>query len=240
MKHIITLLCLIALSACASKPLELSKSAELDYERGQHLVEVEDYAKALIFLEKFSAKYPYSQYAAGAELLRLKAAYNDGQFVLSEVLSQRFIDAHPDHPDHVYVRYMHAMSLYKQSSSAQLDQQFSHKARDAFLALNQAYPSNPYSAEIQKELQVLTNRVASYETSVGKFYLDKHLYVAAANRFILVKNEYLDANRADEALYYLVNTYRALGQAELAQETQALLDKNFAASPWRNKKSLIN
>jgi len=237
MKHLITVLCLIALSACASKPLELSKSAELDYERALHMVEIDENAKAILFLEKFSAKYPYSQYASLDELLRLKAAYNDGQYILSEVLSQRFVDAHPDY---LYVRYLHAMSLYKQSSSALLDQQFSHKAREAFQQLNQAYPSNPYTADIQKMLQILTNRVASYETTVGKFYLDKQLYVAAANRFILVKNEYLDANRADEALHYLVTTYLALEQPAYAKEVQSLLDEHFASSPWRNISSDSN
>lgn len=238
MKYVILLLSMIALSACASKTLELSKSAELDYQRAVQMVESDENAKAILFLEKFSAKYPYSQYAAAAELLRLKAAYNDGQYILSEVLSQRFADAHPEHPELVYAHYLHAMSLYKQSSSALLDQQFSHKSRDAFLQLNQAYPSNPYTADIQKYLKILTNRVASYETTVGKFYLDRHLYVAAANRFILVKNQYLDAERADEALHYLVQTYLALEQQNLAQETQSFLEKNFASSLWLNKSDI--
>jgi len=229
---IVMMIAAIVLSACISAPVELSKTAEDDYKKALQYMENENYPNAVLFLEKFSAKYPYSQYATNAELLRLKAAYLDGQYVLSETLGLRFIDAHPDHKDRVYAQFTVAMSYYKQSSSAELDQQFSHKSRDAFLELNQQFPNNAYVADIEKYLNILTNRVAEHELIVGKFYFEKKLYVAALNRLLLIKNQYANANIIDESLYYLVASYAALEQQDLAKETKAILKREHPQSPW--------
>lgn len=227
--------CAALLSACMSEPLTLSKSADDDYQKAQALMEREDYAQVIMFLEKFSAKYPYSQYATDAELFRLQAAYLDEQYVLSEVLAQRFIDAHPRHEKRIYAQYLGAMSLYHQSHNALLDQQFSHKSREAFIALNEAFPKNEYTDEINKYLNIITNRVASYETTVGKFYLDKGLYVSAVHRLLVVKNKYMLSESGDEALFYLASAYAALGQDAYVHEITSLLNANFSTSPWLKK-----
>jgi len=234
----VVLLSLI-LTSCAGNSISLSKSAEEDYLRGQRYIADEEYGQAILFLEKFSAKYPYSQYAVAAELLRLKASYLDQQYVLSETLGLRFTNAHPNHKDRVYAQYLVAMSYYKQSSTAMLDQQFSHRSRTAFLELNQQFPSNRYTSDIQKYLQIITNRVAEHEMIVGKFYLDKKLYVAATNRFLNVKNTYLDANIYDESLYYLITSYLALKQENYAQKIIAQLQQRNPNSEWLKKAQLL-
>ena len=235
MIKILMMMVAVLLAACATDPVELTKSAEDDYNKALLYMENENYPQAAMFLEKFSAKYPYSQYATDAELLRLKSAYLDKQYVLSETLGLRFIDAHPEHKDRVYVQYIVAMSYYKQSHGAELDQQFSHRSRDAFLELNRRFPNNPYTSDIKKYLRILTNRVAEHELIVGKFYYEKELYIAALNRLLVIKNAYADANIIDESLYYLAASYAALDQRELANETIAILEKGYPQSPWLKK-----
>ncbi len=235
MFRITMMACLMILSSCASDPISLTKSAEKDFLKGQSYVDDENYAQAVLFLQKFSARYPYSQYATAAEILLIKAAYHDKQYVLSETLGLRFMDAHPDHKDRVYAQFLVAMSYYKQSSSAMLDQQFSHKSRDAFLELNRQFPNNAYGKDIERYLQVLTDRVAENELITGKFYFDKQLYVAAVNRFLVVKNDYLDAKVAAEALYHLASAYLKLQQQSYAGEIINLLQQKFPQSNWYKK-----
>ncbi|MDQ6989680.1 MAG: outer membrane protein assembly factor BamD [Mariprofundaceae bacterium] len=226
-------------TACASSPVDMSKSAEEAYQKAQRIMELEEYGRAILDLEKFSSKYPYSRFATPAELMRLEAAYLDGQYILSETLGLRFVDAHPDDEKRVYAQYLVAMSYYKQSYSAKLDQQFSHRSRDAFLDLNQQFPVNDYSQDIQKYLTILTNRVAEHEVIVGKFYWDKKRYVAATNRFLYVKNKYATADVTAEALFYLVQSYQALQQFAQAREIESLLKSDFSQSEWAGKAALL-
>ncbi|MDX8386993.1 MAG: outer membrane protein assembly factor BamD, partial [Ghiorsea sp.] len=228
------------LTACASDPaLQLSKSAEEDYNKAQVYMDNENYGQAILFLEKFSAKYPYSKYASKAEKMRVEASYLDNQYILSETLGLRFMSAHPDHQDRVRVQFLVAMSYYKQSHSADLDQQYSHRSHDAFVALNQQFPNNAFAQETAKYLNIMTNRIAEHEIIVGKFYFDNERYIAAINRFTLVKNDYLGSKFVDEALYYLVATYIAVDQVALANETYATLKSKFPQSNWFKKATAL-
>ncbi len=223
------------LNACASEPLNLSKSAKDDYLKGKSLISSNNYARAVQFLEKFAAKYPYSEYATKAKILRLEAAYLDEQYVLSETLALRFINTHPTHPQLAHVQYLLAMSYYQESSSANHDQQFSNKARDAFVALNQKFPHNPNFKQAQQYIQELTDRLAEHELIIGKFYFDKKLYVAATNRFIQAKNTYPNSHQIDETLYYLIASYVALKQQDYAKEVLSTLQKRPAQNQWLKK-----
>ncbi|MCF6208550.1 MAG: outer membrane protein assembly factor BamD [Ghiorsea sp.] len=225
----------LLLNACASEPLNVSKSAKDDYFKGKSLIASERYAQAVLFLEKFSAKYPYSEYATKTKILRIEAAYFDEQYVLSETLALRFIDTHPTHPQQAHIQYLLAMSFYQQSSNANHDQQFSNKARGAFVALNQDFPDNPNLSQAKQYIQELTNRLAEHELIVGKFYFDKKFYVAATNRFILAKNTYPDAQKNDEVLYYLTASYIALKQQAYAKDTLNILRHKYAQGPWRTQ-----
>ena len=227
------LIVVLLLNACASEPLNISKSAKDDYFKGKNLIASERYAEAELFLQKFSAKYPYSEYATKAKVLRLDAAFLDEQYVLSETLALRFIGNHPTHSQHAHVQYLLAMSFYHQSSSASHDQQFSNKAKDAFVVLNQQFPANPNVNQANQYIQELTNRLAEHELIVGKFYFDKKHYVAATNRFILAKNTYPDNQKNDEVLYYLTASYIALKQQVYAQEVLNILRNKYAQSNWR-------
>jgi outer membrane protein assembly factor BamD len=226
------LLLSVTFVSCATEQLKLSDSAEKDYHKAERLIENEEYTRASLFLEKFSAKYPYSKYARDAEFLRMKSAYKGGEHILSEVLAQRFIKAHPDSDRRIDAEYLLAKSFYAESSPAKLDQSFSHKALDAFVSIKQRFPSSKYTTKVNAYITELTNRVAEHELIVGKFYYDKAYFVAAANRFIFVKNNYKKAEAAEESLYWLASSYTALKQENLAKETSTLLAKEFPNSHW--------
>ncbi len=226
---------ILLMSGCASEPLQLSSNAKKDYFKAKSLIEDNQVARAVVFLDKFSAKYPYSEYATKAELLRTEAAYLDEEYVLSETLALRFLKAHPRHPKRVRAQYLLAMSFYHESSGPTHDQSFTAKARDAFITLNQSFPNNPYQDEATRYIQELTDRLAEHELIVGKFYFNKKLYVAAANRLIQLKNDYPKSTRLDESLYYLTATYIALKQKTYAQETLQLLQEKFGENKWFTK-----
>lgn len=223
------------LSACATDTLTLTESAENDYHKAERLIADNFNGRAALYLGKFTAKYPYSQYTTPAELLRIKAAYNNEEFILSETLSKRFLEAHPDHPKLDYVQYTLAMSYFHQSESAYHEQVFSKKARDAFIALNKRSPNNKYKAEADKYLNIVINRMAKHEMVIGKFYYEREFFVGATNRFIVVKNEYMDSDVAAESLYWLASSYLELKQEAYAKEVIQTLAQQFSGNTWQKK-----
>jgi len=220
------------LVSCAAEELTLSDSAEADYHKAGRLIDNKEYNRASLFLERFSAKYPYSKFARDAEFLRIQAAYKGGEYILSEVLAQRFIKAHPLSNKRIDAEYLLAKSYYAESSPAKLDQSFSHKARDAFISLKKRYPNSKYAEKVEAYIAELTNRVADHELLVGKFYFERSYYIAAANRFIFVKNNYIKTKSAEESLYWLALVYTKLKQLSLAKETSSLLAQRFPQSTW--------
>ncbi len=231
LKTILVLFSLL-LASCATEQLTLSDSAENDYHKAERLIDNKEYQRANLFLEKFSAKYPYSKYSRDAEFLRVQAAYKGGEYILSEILAKRFIKAHPKSNKHIDAEYLLAKSFYAQSSEAALDQSFSHKARKAFISIKEHFPNGKYAEKVDTYIAELTNRVAEHELLVGKFYFDRAYFVAAANRFIFVKNNYIEAKAAEENLYWLTAAYLELEQPELAKETSNFLALQFPQSDW--------
>jgi len=237
MKYLVTCIVVLLLASCGGKELTPSESAQADYERGKRLIDNGDYANANVFLENFSAEHPYSKYATSAELLRLFSAYKGDELILSETLSKRFIELHPNHPEVAYARYILAMSHYKQVSNEYRDQTSTKLAIEGFKDLIKKHPGSDYAKDGASRLQRLYNKLAAHELSVGKFYFDKELYVAAANRFKVVLDEYQTTPSIEEALYYMAASYAKLGVTQSAREITILLRHNYPKSEWSAKAS---
>ncbi len=230
------LVLILSLSSCATtSDLTLSDSAEKDYHKAQSLMSEEFYGRANLYLGKFTAKYPYSRFATPAEILHMKAAYLNEEFILSEVLSNRFLEAHPNHPERDYVEYILGMSYFHQSESEHHEQVFSKKARKTFEDLLQRSPDNAYAAETTANLKIIINRIAEHEMIIGKFYFDHEYYVGAANRFTVVKNDFLESDIAPESLYWLAASYIELEQHDYAQEVITTLSQQFSGNAWQKK-----
>lgn len=155
LKAAICILILASLAACAGKELTPSESAKLDYEKARHLIDEGDFDGANRFLEKFSAKHPYSSYAVQAELLRTYAAYKNHEYILSETLAKQFAERHPRHPDIAYARYILAMSYFKQVGDQDRDQTSTKLAIDAFEVVIKEYPKSDYATDSAARLQGL-------------------------------------------------------------------------------------
>jgi len=234
-KLILPLVAIALLNGCATNDKQHKSSAKQEYERAKLLMKKGNYDTVTMDLEKFSTKYPYSHYATQADLLRIFSAYKDGQYVLSETLSKRFIEKHPRHANVDYAKYMLAMSYYKQRSSAEKDASMNQLAIDAFKRLLNEHPESTYAKDGKKRLQSLYNSLAKHELTVGKFYYDKDRFVAAANRFQEVVRLYQTTPSIEESLYYLSASYAKMGLATDAQQIALLLQYNYPNSSWSSK-----
>ncbi len=67
---------------------------------------------------------------------------------------------------------------------------------------------------------------------IGREALEKRNYIAAINRFKVVVTRYQRTRHVEEALLRLTEAYMALGIAEEAQTSAAVLGHNFPDSRW--------
>src|SRR5262249_59943319 len=68
--------------------------------------------------------------------------------------------------------------------------------------------------------------------SMGGYYLHRHNYPAAINRFHDVLGKYPRTRHVEEALYRLTEAYLAMGIVDEAQTAAAILGHNFPDSEW--------
>ena len=94
------------------------------------------------------------------------------------------------------------------------------------------YPTSEYVEDSKFKITVCEDQLAGKEMSIGRFYLTRHNYTAAINRFRNVLQYYQTTRHAPEALYRLVEAYLGLGITDEAQTAAAVLGHNFPDSQW--------
>ena len=76
------------------------------------------------------------------------------------------------------------------------DQDNAGKALTAFKALVDKYPNSEYVEDPKFKIQVTEDQLAGKEMSIGRFYLNRHNYTAAINRFRNVLQYYQTTRHA--------------------------------------------
>jgi outer membrane protein assembly factor BamD len=234
LRCLIILMLIILLGGCASDQ-QYKDTTQSEYEKIKKSIDKGEYNTAAYSLEQFIIKHPYSRYAIQGELLRIFAAYKGNELILAETLSTRFIDRHPRHPNIDYAKYMLAMSYYKQRGGAEHDPTQNQAAIDAFKRLIREHPDSTYAKDGRSRLQTLYNTLADHELHVGKYYYDRNLFVAAANRFQEVVRRFQTSPAIEEALYYLASSYAEMGLKKDARQSAILLRHNYPKSSWSKK-----
>jgi outer membrane protein assembly factor BamD len=73
----------------------------------------------------------------------------------------------------------------------------------------------------------LRNRLASYEVYVADYYLKRGAWVGAINRSKYAIENYDGAPQIKRALQIMAQSYRRLGMADLAADTEKVLKENY-------------
>ena len=177
-------------------------------------------------------QYPSSDWARKGLLMTTYAQYQAADFTGTETSAERYLKEYPASTEAAYVQYLQANAYYQQIPDISRDQDAATKSLATFQDLVKKYPKSEYVEDSKFKIQVTQDQLAGKEMSIGRFYLNRHNYTAAINRFRNVLQYYQTTRHAEEALYRLVEAYLGLGITGEAETAAAVLGHNFPDSQW--------
>jgi outer membrane protein assembly factor BamD len=206
--------------------------AETLYNKGIAAVDDHDYEKAIKAFKDINKIYPYSQWSKKSLLLETFSHYSLREFEEAASSGKRYLELYPADPDAAYAAHLIASSYYDAVLDVTKDQERAEKALVAFTEVAQRWPKSDYAADAKSKIVILRDQLAAHEMTIGRFYLNKHNYTAAINRFRVVVSHYQTTNQIEEALSRLTEAYLALGIVNEAETAAAVLGHNFPDSQW--------
>jgi outer membrane protein assembly factor BamD len=177
-------------------------------------------------------QYPYSQWAARSQIMAAYAYYRGEMYDDAVITLERFLEVYPSHKSVPYAYYMIALCYYEQIADVGRDQGNTRKARKSLRDVVRRYPNTDYARDAKLKLDLTEDHLAGKDMMIGRYYLEHKEYLAAANRFRAVIEEFQTTSHAPEALHRLVEVYLLLGVKEQAVRYAAVLGHNFPDTPW--------
>ena len=176
------------------------------------------YDKAIKFFEKLEARFPFGRYAQQAQLEVAYAYFRQGEVASTIAACDRFIRLHPNHPNVDYAYYLKGLANFNEDLGllgyvtlqdlTERDPKAARDSFDAFKVLVTKYPESRYTPDATARMKYLVNRAQS-----------------------AVKT-YPDAPANEEALFIMIKAYDALGMADLRDDAERVMRRNFPRSEY--------
>ena len=182
--------------------------------------------------QEVERQHPYSQWATRGQVMAAYAFYKAREYDQAVGAARRFIDLHPGHKDVPYAHYLIGISYYDQISDVGRDQKVTELAFQSFDELIRRFPDSSYGRDAKLKAELAQDHLAGHEMEIGRYYQRKDKFVAAANRFKTVVDQYSTTAQIEEALHRLTEVYLALGLREEAIKSAAVLGFNYPTSDW--------
>jgi outer membrane protein assembly factor BamD len=211
----------------------VDEPADKLYNEGLYLLNTKhDDANAAKKFEEVDRQHPYSEWARKATLMSAYAYYDGHDYDNAIGAATRYITLHPGSPDAAYAQYLIAASQFDQIPDVSRDQARTESAVSALEEVIRKYPTSEYATNARRKLDAAHDQLAGKEMAIGRYYMDKHDYTAAINRFKVVVTQYQTTRHVEEALERLTEAYMSLGIVDEAQTAAAVLGHNFPDSSW--------
>jgi outer membrane protein assembly factor BamD len=225
---------LLALAACnrGNRDQYVERPVDELYNRAVNSLLEENYRNATREFDEVERQHPYSSWATRSQLMAAYANYMDNKYDEAITALDRFIQLNPAHRDTAYAYYLKALCYYEQITDVQRDARMTEQAMAALQEVINRFPQTAFARDSRLKLELTQDHLAGKEMEVGRFYLSQRSYVGAINRFRTVVERYQTTSHVPEALHRLVEAYVALGLADEARRTAAVLGHNYPGSDW--------
>ena len=223
-------------SACGAvrdgEALYVERPVEVIYLSAFEELERRNFLRASQEFDEVERQHPYSLWARRAMVMSAYTYYIQNKYDEAVATGRRFLGLYPGNKQAPYIYYLIAMSYYERISDVKHDQRITELAQVTLLDVVRRFPDSDYAKDAAFKLDVTYSNLAGKEMDVGRYYLRRGDYAAAAGRFKNVVINYNNTEHAAEALHRLTEVYLSLGVVNEAQNAAAVLGYNFPDSPW--------
>ena len=209
-----------------------SFTAEEIFQQGEVQLSSGQADDAAYYFGEIERLYPYSEWAKRALIMQAFSYHTDEDYPASRAAAQRYLDFYPAGEDAAYAQYLLALSYYDQIDQIGRDQGLTFQALQALRVVIEQYPNSEYARDAIPKFDLAFDHLAAKEMEIGRYYLKRDHFAAAANRFRVVVEGFQTTSHTPEALHRLVESYLSLGLTEEAQTAGAILQLNYASTEW--------
>jgi len=239
-KIILTVVAL-ALTGCSSSEKELEvvpdKSAQALFVDARSALDSGLYQKAIQILGAIDSRFPFGPISHQVQLDLIYAYYKSGDAAQGIALTDRFLRLNPNNSNIDYVYYMRALinistedNLFQDFAGIERSDRDPTASRSAFTDFKRIiteFPESKYAADSRKRMISIRSRLAQYEISVAKFYLERDAYASAANRGRYVVEYFSPSPEVEEALEIMIECYDKLELNDLKKNSLQVLAANY-------------
>ena len=217
-------------------------SAQKLYGEAKDAMASKSWERAIKYLEKLEARYPYGRYAQQAQIDIAYSYWKNSDRAQAIAAADRFIKLYPNHANVDYAYYLKGLvnfnenqgilSIVDNPDMTERDSKGTREAFEAFKELVTRFPDSKYAEDARLRMRYLVNSLAQYEVHVARYYMKRGAYVAAANRAQFAVKNYPQAPALEEAVFIMVKAYDALGMTDLRDASDRVMRKNFPESRY--------
>jgi outer membrane protein assembly factor BamD len=228
----------LLLAACQSDDIDLAtyveqtEPADVLYNQGLANLESGRLREAGQKFDAVDRQHPYSEQARKSMIMSTFANYRQGNYEDAINSGKRYVSLYPSTDDAPYAQYLIGLSYFRQIRDVTTDQKESRRTIEAMEELVQRWPESEYVEDGKAKIRFARDQLAGKEMQVGRYYLERREYIAAAKRFRNVVEAYSNTRHVEEALARLTEVYFAMGLVEEAQTAAAVLGNNYPDSDW--------
>ena len=149
-----------------------------------------DWAKAIKYLDKLEARFPYGPYAQQAALELGYAHWKYDERAAAIAAVDRFIKLYPNHESVAYAYYLKGLinftenaGLFAFLSDPDMAERDPKAAREAFAAFREVvtrFPDSRYAEDSRARMRYLVNALARHEVHVASIMIESASSVAGA------------------------------------------------------------
>ena len=217
-------------------------SAQRLYGEAKDAMASQDWLRAIKYLEKLEARYPYGRFAQQAQLEIAYAHWKEQERALAIAAVDRFIKMYPNHASVDYAWYLKGLvnfndqhHMFSWLTSPDMSDRDPKSTRESFAAFREVvtrFPDSRYAADAAARMRYLVNALAAHEVHVARFYMKRGAYLAAANRAQFAIRHYSQSPATEEAVFVLVLAYDRLGMNDLRDAADRVMKSNFPDSRY--------
>ena len=212
---LLALVLVFALSGCGTVKGWFGKKKpdqppEVLAEEGIKELQKKKYDNAIETFEKVRDRYPYSEQATMAQLKVADAYFFKKKYDEAMQAYKEFEKLHPTSKAVPYCIYREGQCNYRQRSTIDRDQTYTHRAIDEFTRLKQKFPDCQYISKADTYLAHCRKDLADHEFYVAEYYRKTKRPQAALDRYQILIQDYPDHPMVPQAKTYVDECQKTL------------------------------